>query len=326
MQDRKNEKKASSVYSEFAYDDAFRTMETECDDIVIPFVNYFYKENYDNNAVITRLRNEHFIEHEDQSDEKRITDSHFRITQGGVSKIYHFECESKTYDNSILVRLFEYDSQIAVDESETEGNVLRVRFPYTGLLLLRSSAKAPERAEVIIETPKGQISYDVTVMKNSDFSIDSIFEHHLYLLIPFYIFNYESEFYDINADTDKTEALAEVFRNIMTRLYAELESGNLSVFSYNVIISLTHKVVFKLTMKHDNVQEKVGDVMGGRVLDLPEIRIFHEGKAVGYAEGEAERKKLAEENVSLNEENVFLNKENVSLKREIEVLKSKLSK
>ena len=113
----------------------------------------------------------------------------------------------------------------------------------------------------------------------------------------------------------------------MTRLYAELESGSLSVFSYNVIISLTHKVVYKLTMKHDNVQEKVGDVMGGRVLDLPEIRIFHEGKAVGYAEGEtrgeakgeAARKKLAEENVSLNAEIV-------SLKRELELLKSKLSK
>lgn len=324
MQDSEAKKqKQSSLYSEFAYDDAFRTMETECDDIVIPFVNYFYKEDYDKNAVITRLRNEHFIEHEDQSDEKRITDSRFRITQNKISKMYHFECESKPYDSSILVRLFEYDSQIAVDEGKTEGNVLRVKFPYTGLLLLRSSDKAPDKAEIIIETPKGQIGYDVAIMKNSDFSIDSIFENHLYLLIPFYIFNYESEFSKINADEDRTEALAEVFRNIMTRLYTELEKGNLSVFSYNVIISLTHKVVYKLTMKHDKVQEKVGDVMGGKVLDLPEIRIFHEGKAIGYAEGEAkgeaERKKLADENVSLNNENA-------SLKREIETLKRELNR
>ena len=92
MQDSEAKKqKQSSLYSEFAYDDAFRTMETECDDIVIPFVNYFYKEDYDKNAVITRLRNEHFIEHEDQSDEKRITDSRFRITQNKISKLYHFK-------------------------------------------------------------------------------------------------------------------------------------------------------------------------------------------------------------------------------------------
>ena len=81
MQSDNKTKKDSPFFSEFSYDDAFRTMETECDDIVIPFVNYFYNENYDENAQISRLRNEHFIEHEDQSDEKRITDSHFKITQ-----------------------------------------------------------------------------------------------------------------------------------------------------------------------------------------------------------------------------------------------------
>jgi len=73
-----------------------------------------------------------------------------------------------------------------------------------------------------------------------------------------------------------------------------------------VIIRLTHKVVYKLTMKHDKVQDKVGGIMGGKVLDLPEIKVFHEGKAEGRAEGlkegEAERQKLAEENAFLKAE------------------------
>jgi hypothetical protein len=34
-------------------------------------------------------------------------------------------------------------------------------------------------------------------------------------------------------------------------------------------------------MKQDNVQKKVGDVMGGKVLDLPEFRIYDQGKAEG---------------------------------------------
>ena len=38
--------KQSPLYSDFAYADAFRTMETECDDIVIPFVNYYYGEHF----------------------------------------------------------------------------------------------------------------------------------------------------------------------------------------------------------------------------------------------------------------------------------------
>ena len=93
------------LYSATAYDDAFRTMETECDDLLIPYVNYMCNEQYDKTAVVTRLRNEHFIEHENHSEEKRITDSHFTITQNGVSKRDHLECESKSYDGTILIRI-----------------------------------------------------------------------------------------------------------------------------------------------------------------------------------------------------------------------------
>lgn len=37
MQEENKDKKASPLYSEFAYDDAYRTMETECDDIRVEF-------------------------------------------------------------------------------------------------------------------------------------------------------------------------------------------------------------------------------------------------------------------------------------------------
>lgn len=70
----------------------------------------------------------------------------------------------------------------------------------------------------------------------------------------------------------------------------------LSERSRNVIIKLTHKVIYKLLMKHERIQEKVGDFMGGKVLDLPEIVGYREGKAEGRAEGEEERRKLQSEN------------------------------
>ncbi len=64
----------------------------------------------------------------------------------------------------------------------------------------------------------------------------------------------------------------------------------------------------KLTMKREHVQKKVGDVMGGKVLDLPEFRIYDQGKAEGKAEGEQERKAME--------------LENERLRREIELLKA----
>lgn len=257
------------------------------EDILIPFVNYFFDENYDSSAVIKRMRNEQFVEHKDHSGEKRITDSHFQITQNGISKNYHLECESKAYDGSILLRLFEYDAQIALAESETDNHTLKIRIPHSGVLLLRESSRAPDDAEIIIETPEGSISYHVPVIKETDFTIESIFEKRLYLLIPFYIFNFEKELKDIDADVNKTDAMADLYRSIIEKLDGDQAEGRLSTLSHSVIIWVTHRVVFKFMMKHENVQKKVGDVMGGKVLlDLPPIKAYDTGKAEGKAEGE----------------------------------------
>ena len=93
---------------------------------------------------------------------------------------------------------------------------------------------------------------------------------------------------DINANADRTELMVGLYRDIMSRLDEEHEVGRLSSLSYGVIIRLTHKVIYKFLMKHRNLQEKVGDFMGGKVLELPEIRAFHEGKAAGIKEGNYE--------------------------------------
>ena len=60
---------------------------------------------------------------------------------------------------------------------------------------------------------------------------------------------------------------------------------SLSAISLSVIIKLTHRVAYNLTMKRKNIQKKVGDLMGGHVIDLPEFKIYDNGKADGIAEG-----------------------------------------
>ncbi len=73
------------------------------------------------------------------------------------------------------------------------------------------------------------------------------------LLIPFYIFNYEKELTCIDADTDRTEAMVGLYRDIVARLDEEQAVGRLSSLSYGVIIRLTHKVIYKFLMKHSKV-------------------------------------------------------------------------
>lgn len=272
------------IYSNIEYDDAFRTMEGKCDDVLLPFVNYFFGENYDHTAVITRMRNEHIIEHEDHSKDKRISDSHFAITQNDICKKYHLECESKPYDGSLLVRLFEYGTQVAIEDAEFTEDVLHIRMPHTGLLLLRASKKAPRKAKILIETPEGSASYSIPIIKEADFTIDLIFEKKLYLLIPFYIFNFEKDLDHINRDESRIERMLELYKSINDRLQKELADGNLSSRSYSVIIGVTtHGVFSKLTANYSDLNAKVGDYMGGKVLDLPETIFFNRGVEQGTA-------------------------------------------
>lgn len=130
-------------------------------------------------------------------------------------------------------------------------------------------------------------SYEVPIMKMADYTIDDIFNEHLYMLIPFYIFNYEKMLPDIDSDESQIDKLLSEYSEIFDRLRSEQERGVLSAHSYSAIIKLSHRVAYKLTMKQDKIQKKVGDFMGGKVLDLPEFRIYDEGKAEGLAEGEA---------------------------------------
>ncbi len=95
----------------------------------------------------------------------------------------------------------------------------------------------------------------------------------------------------MNCSDEKIDELLEKYSYIFDRLEKEQESGNLSALSASAIIKLTYSVAYKLTMKQEKVQRKVGDVMGGKVLDLPEFRIYDQGKEEGRKEGIEEDKR-----------------------------------
>ncbi len=283
-------KKKDPLNSATPYDDAFRTMEQECNDILIPFVNYMFNENYAITDRVIRSPNEQFIERDDGIRDKRITDSNFEIIHNGIGKRYHLECESSTYDTTILIRIFEYDSQIALspDNMAIKTDHLNVRFPRSGLLVLRSSDKTPSEAVITIETPDGSISYKVPIINIHDLTIDDMFNNRLYLLIPFYIFKCEDRLAEIDKSDEEIDILISEFSEIIEKLRAEQTSDHLSESSQSVIINLSVSVINKLTKNYKSVQQKVGDYMGGHVIELPVIVAKREGRKEGQLEGRAE--------------------------------------
>lgn len=106
------------------YDDVFRTLLNDCTPLIIPVINDVFVEQYSGNEEIIFSPNEHFLNRQGGNGDERITDSSFQI-RGKEIKRYHPECQSSP-DSSLLVRFFEYGTQIALDEGEIRGNILTV--------------------------------------------------------------------------------------------------------------------------------------------------------------------------------------------------------
>lgn len=266
------------------YDDAFRTLLNDCSKLILPVINEVFGEKYTGDETILFAPNEHYLNSGDSGEEKRITDTNF-IVIGNTTKRYHFECESSAPGANILIRIFEYDAQIALDQnSQIIENKIIVSFPNTAILALRSTRNTPDVMRVSIQTPGGETSYDVPVLKIKSYTIDDIFEKNLLFLIPFYIFTYESRFAVIEEDEDRLAEMREDYQKIVDRLENLVNSGKLDEFSKKTITDMAERVLKSLAKKYKRIRKGVGSLMRGRVLDYEAKRILNEGIRIGRKE------------------------------------------
>lgn len=258
------------------YDGAFRTILNDCRKLVIPVINEIFHENYTGNEKIEFFPNEHFIDQQDEADKKRITDTNFRIT-GTKTKKYHLECESSYPDGKITIRLFEYDAQIALDESEITEETLTVTFPNTAVLYLRARKKTPDKMKYVIVTPGGTVQYDIPIMKVQSYTLDDIFEKRLLMLIPFYIFSHEINFPEYNKNEKELNTLKTEYQDILEKLDELEHQGVIGAFDKRTIIELSNDVIRSITRKFENIQKGMGDIMRGALIETQARTILNQG-------------------------------------------------
>lgn len=265
------------------YDDVFRTLLNDCSSLIIPVINEIFGENYSGKEEIIFSPNEHFLNQQGGNEDARITDSSFKIL-GKETKKYHLECQSSA-DNSMLIRFFEYDTQIALDEGEIKGNVLTVTLPHSAVLFLRYNASTPDKLKIRMVTLGGTIEYDVLVMKSQQYTINEIFEKNLLLLIPFYIFSHEKRFDEYEKDEIKLRVLQKEYEQIKNKLEKLLHQGTISEYTRCTIIDMSNKVLEHIAMKYNSVKEGVKSVMGGKILEYEAKTIKKEGIEQGIEQG-----------------------------------------
>ncbi|MBQ6297524.1 MAG: hypothetical protein IJK81_07510 [Selenomonadaceae bacterium] len=282
--------------SKTAYDDAFRTLLNDCSELIIPVVNEVFGEHYTGKEKIIFGVNEHFLNQDMDNVKKIITDSSFVIIgSDGVQKRYHIECQS-TADDSMLVRIFEYDAQIALDSgSVVDDSVLTVTFPNSAVIFLRHTGKTPNEMRIRMITPGGSTEYLVPVVKVQKYSLEEIFSKRLLFFIPFYIFSHEKHFPEYESNELKLQKLCEEYSYIQTKLDDLQKTGEVSEFTKSAVCVMTNHVLALIAQKYHRVQEGVENVMRGKILDYEAKTIRNKGREEGIAETMAKVKAETEE-------------------------------
>ena len=251
------------------FDDVFRTMIEKMPYLAVPLINEVFHTSYPEDVKITQLRNEH-----QQKDGEIITDSCLLIGK----KMYHIECQS-TDDTTMAIRMIEYDFAIAVENAEKQGRRYRIEFPRSCVLFLRNSGNTPDylEADVIFLDGKTHV-YSIPAIKMADYTKDHIFEKNLLMLLPFYIMRYEKKKYDMRKNPELLQVLLNEYDEIRMNLEKELtETGKAEL--YTNLTKLIVKIADHIFEKEENIRKGIGDVMGGKVLELESERLKAEGEA-----------------------------------------------
>ena len=295
------------------YDDVFRTLLTDCTELMIPVVNEIFHTKYTGKETICLLQNEHFIRMPDGSEQERITDSSFEIISEetapiaqGQKKRYHIECQS-TEDGTMIVRMFEYDTQLALENREFTSNILTVQFPDSAIVSLRHTKNTPEEMTVKVLTPGGKVSYTVPILKVKRYTIHELFEKKLFFLIPFHIFAYEKDFKELEENKKKLKQLEAEYASIRERLEIACQMGDLNRYAKAAILDMSRKVIEHIAVKYKNVAKGVSRTMGGKVLNYEAKDILNRGRAEGRREGEASGIRIGEERTKIQIATKLLN-------------------
>ncbi len=278
------------------YDDVFKTMLVKGSRLVIPLINEMFhlKEPISMDEDVKLEPNEHFFNLEGGAQAKRESDSSIEI--GG--RHYHVECMCYD-DGTIVVRIFEYAVQIAMEHSTYSDNHLTLELPNSGVLYLRKTEKTPEKLVISIRLPEGdEMSYDVPVMALSDYSLEDIISKKLYFLMPFYMFNLEKSMY--NKDGDGNEKVVMTFASLIEKLNELYEAGEMNANEYYLVYNMLRKVTESLTRKNQRLWKEMDETMGGHVLRLAIDKYVDYGERRGLKKG---RKEGRQEGMAIGEAN-----------------------
>ena len=204
---------------------------------------------------------------------KIITDSILQIED----HTYHLECQS-SLDGRMVIRMFEYDFSIALELAQKNNETFEIEFPQSCVLYIRNHRKRslPDYHEAIVKFANGQqIVYRVPILRAQNYTVDSIFEKRLLILLPYHILRYESFLKNSSSNTKKLEQLLTDYQKINDVL-EQCTNDKKSTLYIDMIALIEEIADYIIPKNNENVRERLGNIMGGKILQLESERLREE--------------------------------------------------
>ena len=166
-------------------------------------------------------------------------------------------------------------------------------FPKSCVLYLRSGKNTPDFLEIeMVLSDENIVHYRVPTMKLETYTRDSIFEKNLLMLLPFYIMRYEKDIHEMSENPEMFQSLLNDYEEIRINLERELSGADKTALYMN-LNKLIIKIADYICQNEKTVRKGIGEIMGGKVLELESERLERlqkeaeaEAKAIGEAIGE----------------------------------------
>ena len=114
-------------------------------------------------------------------------------------------------------------------------------------------------------------------IRDRNYTVDSIFEKQLLILLPYHILRYESYLKNSGSNTKKLEQLLTDYQKISNAL-EQCTDDKKSALYIDIIILIEKIADYIIPKNNEKIRERLGDLMGGKILQLESERLREEGQ------------------------------------------------
>ena len=278
------------LQNEKTYDSVFWTGVVKMTQFLVPLINEAFGEKFTEAAKVVLKPGKQVTESVDGAFEQGEVDTLAEVSEDFgelVVKNYHFEIQAKE-DGDLAIRIAEYGAAYAYSNVKWTDNGAEMTIPHAAVIFLRSRESTSDNYTIKVNYPGGSVEYKAPVIKIRDYTIDDIFQKHLLLLLPFFPFLYENELEEMDKDADKINDLHKVLDDVNHRLDEMVTNGDILESNKHHLIDWTQRVFDKLTVRYENVQKGVDEIMGGYILHTRTDDIIEQGIEQGISQGHRE--------------------------------------